>query len=135
MIPDFNESGYLPPGIYLATIDEIESRFGTESELRRVQMQSLRWLLDLARGTDVARIVINGSFVTEEIEPNDVDCALLLDDNLPRTSRVAEKLTDGLPFLQIELVNQRDFDWLTQDFYATDRFGIGKGVVEVIQWT
>ena len=31
------------------TLDELEARFGRESEVRRVQMESLRWLVDLAR--------------------------------------------------------------------------------------
>jgi len=35
--------GYLPRGIQPATVSEIEARFGRESELRRVQMDSLRW--------------------------------------------------------------------------------------------
>jgi hypothetical protein len=49
MIPHFNADGYLPPGIHPATLEEIAARFGQESELRQVQMQSLRWLVDLAR--------------------------------------------------------------------------------------
>lgn len=60
MIPPFDEHGYLPPGIHLATLDEIEARFGRESELRRVQMESLRWLMDLVRRAGVERLVISG---------------------------------------------------------------------------
>jgi hypothetical protein len=65
MIPPFDEHGYLPPGIHPATLDEVEARFGCESELRRVQMESLRWLVDLARRAGVARLIVNGSFATE----------------------------------------------------------------------
>jgi hypothetical protein len=28
MIPAFNDNGYLPPGVYPATLAEIEARFG-----------------------------------------------------------------------------------------------------------
>ena len=49
MIPDFDERGYLPPGIHLASLDEIDARFGRQSEVRRVQMESLRWLVALAK--------------------------------------------------------------------------------------
>ena len=49
MIPDCNDDGYLPLGIHPATLDEIAARFGQESELRQAQMESLRWLVDLAR--------------------------------------------------------------------------------------
>jgi hypothetical protein len=43
MIPPFNDDGYLPPGIHPATLEEIVERFRQESELRQVQMESLRW--------------------------------------------------------------------------------------------
>jgi hypothetical protein len=49
MIPDFNDDGYLPPGIHLASLEEIAARFGQEPELRRAQMESLRWLVALAK--------------------------------------------------------------------------------------
>jgi hypothetical protein len=42
MIPDYNDDGYLPPGIHCATLEEIAARFGQESELRQAQMESLR---------------------------------------------------------------------------------------------
>jgi len=80
MIPVCNDDGYLPPGIHAATLDEIGTRFGAQSELRRVQMDSLRWMVDLAKRAGVQRIVVNGSFVTEKLEPNDVDCVLLIDE-------------------------------------------------------
>jgi hypothetical protein len=56
----FSWHGYLPPGIHPATLEEVEARFGGESDLRRVQMESLRWLVDIAHRAGVARVVING---------------------------------------------------------------------------
>src|SRR5438876_395237 len=56
MIPPCNEDGYLPPGIHPAGLEEIATRFGQESELRRAQMESLRWLVELARGAGAERI-------------------------------------------------------------------------------
>ncbi|MEK6675456.1 MAG: hypothetical protein AABZ47_07355 [Planctomycetota bacterium] len=50
-------------------------------------MESVRWMVDLTIRAGVQRIVLNGSFVTDIMEPNDVDCALLLADNYPRDSR------------------------------------------------
>ena len=92
MIPPFDEHGYLPPGIHPATLEEVGDRFGCESEVRRVQMESLRWLVDLARRAGGDRLVINGSFV-----------------------------------------NLADFNLLIDEFFATDRHSVGKGMVEVIQ--
>jgi hypothetical protein len=79
MIPPFNELGNLPAGVHPATLDEITDRFGKASELRRVQMESIYWMVDLAKQAEVSKIVLNGSFVTDIIEPNDVDCVLLVD--------------------------------------------------------
>jgi hypothetical protein len=42
MIPPFDDLGCLPPGIHSATLAEVEARFGVQSELRRVQMESVR---------------------------------------------------------------------------------------------
>ena len=84
MIPAFDGEGYLPPGIHMATVQEIDARFGRESELRRVQMESLVWLIGLARRAGARRIVVNGSFVTDKLEPNDVDCVLLFGTDFPR---------------------------------------------------
>ncbi len=54
MIPPCNDDGYLPPGIHPATLEEIAARFGKESELRQAQVQSLGWLVDLARRAGAA---------------------------------------------------------------------------------
>jgi hypothetical protein len=86
MIPPFNEFGYLPPGVYPAALDEIDARFGQASELRRVQMESVRWMVELAIKAGVQRIILNGSFVTDIIEPADVDCVLLIGQGFPKDS-------------------------------------------------
>jgi hypothetical protein len=88
MIPEFDDQGYLPPGIHPETLDEIAERFGNDPEIRRVQVESLRWLVDLAQRAGVLRIVVNGSFVTDAYEPNDVDCALLVGSNYPSDAAV-----------------------------------------------
>ena len=133
MIPPFDEHGYLPSGIHPATLDEVVARFGCESEIRRVQMQSLRWLVDLARRAGVLRLIINGSFVTDVLEPNDVDCVLLIGSGFPQDQVAEAELLSGLPFLELSLVNQADFRMLVDEFFATDRHSVAKGMVEVVQ--
>jgi hypothetical protein len=132
VIPPFSNTGYLPPGIHPATLVEIEARFGQESEIRRVQMDSVRWMVALAQSAGVARIVLNGSFVTDIMEPNDVDCVLLL----PRGSLVDRaafrELRKGLPFLDIAVANDEDFDVYVNETFASDRLGAGKGMIEVV---
>jgi hypothetical protein len=131
MIPAFNEAGYLPAGIHLADIEEVASRFGHRSEVRRVEMESVRWMVDLAVRAGVRRIVLNGSFVTDLPEPNDVDCALLIGGDYPLEESAARELEDGLPFLELVMVEQGGFERLVNEHFATDRRNVAKGMVEI----
>ena len=132
MIPPFDERGYLPTGIHPATLDEIDARFGRHTTLRRDQMESLRWLVDVARRVGVNRLVVNGSFTTAIREPNDVDCVLLMGSNFPQDVAAEQELLAGLPFLEIQLVRQARFDMLVENLFATDRHSIPKGMIEVL---
>ena len=131
MIPRCDDNGYLPPGIHAASLEEIEARFGRESEIRRVQMQSLRWLVDLAKRAGIERLIVNGSFVTNVFEPNDVDCVLLMGPDFPRDHPAAVELDTGLPFIHLQLVHRQRFDYLVNSFFATDSRSNPKGVIEV----
>jgi hypothetical protein len=132
MIPPFNENGYLPSGVHKASLEDIAERFGRQSETREAEMESVRWLVDLARRTGVARVVLNGSFVTSVREPNDVDCALLIGKDFPEDTLARIELKKGLPFLEIQVVDQVDFDRLVDEFFATDRYRNAKGMIEVL---
>jgi hypothetical protein len=131
MIPPFNESGFLPTGVHPATLAEIAERFGGPSELRRVQIESVRWMIDLALRAGVERIILNGSFVTDIMEPNDVDCVLLFTPGRPRDQSAIRQLRNGLPFVSVALVGPKRFDEFVR-FFGTDRRGKLKGMVEVI---
>jgi hypothetical protein len=132
MIPDCNDVGYLPAGIHPATLDEVATRFGRGSDLRQAQMESLRWLVDLARRAGVRRIVVNGSFVTDKLEPNDVDCVLLIGPDFPHDAAAEAELLAGLPFINLELVDPAGFQQLTERTFASDRNLVPKGMVEVV---
>ena len=131
MIPPFDESGCLPPGVHRATLAEIETRFGCQSELRRVQIESVRWMVELAVRAGVQRIVLNGSFVTDIMEPNDVDCVLLFSPGSRKSRAAFRELRKGLPFLDVALVESADFDEYVYVTFAADRDGISKGMIEV----
>jgi hypothetical protein len=133
MIPPFDENGVLPLGVYPATLDEIDARFGRQSELRRVQMESVRWMVELAIRAGVERIVLNGSFVTDIIEPNDVDCVLLFLPGRRRNRKTFRELQAGIPFLDIAVAEPIEFDNFVSDIFAADRFGVPKGMIEVLQ--
>jgi hypothetical protein len=80
----------------------------------------------------VSRIVVNGSFVTDKLEPNDVDCVLLIGPRFPLDAEAEAELVAGLPFINLELVDAAAFQQLTERTFATDRDLEPKGMVEVI---
>ena len=121
MIPDFDERGYMPPGIHIASLDEVEARFGRDAEIRCAQMDSLRWLVELVQRSGAERLIVNGSFVTDVVEPNDVDCVLLIGPEFPLDPTAETELREGLPFIESALVEQVAFDQFVERIFATDR--------------
>ncbi len=132
MAPPFDDFGNLPPGIHLCSVDELAARFGSGSEEREAEISELLHFIEAARTAGVRRLLVNGSFVTGKLAPNDVDVVFLPG---PAYFRQARRLdTDAIwPFLQIMVASDdADFEaWAALQF-ATDRRGRPKGVVEVM---
>ena len=76
-------------------------------------------------------MLINGSFVTDRLEPNDVDCVLLQGPAYRTGSDAATELRQGLPFLELKVVNEPDYHFFADTIYGTDREWTPKGVIEV----
>ena len=73
MIPQFHSNGNLPPGIHLASFDEVYTRFGTNEHRERL----LIGMNDAIQSLKIAGCVLvylDGSFVTSKEFPNDYDC-------------------------------------------------------------
>ena len=92
-------------------------------------------MIELARDASIQRIVLNGSFVTDIIEPEDVDCVLLIGPGYPADAAVEEELEAGLPFMDIAIAGQVDFDRFLSKIFGMDQHMVPKGAVEVIQWS
>ena len=133
MIPEFDEKGQLPPGIHLATIDEIIERFGHGSEEREAGSQSIHWLIPMCKRAGIARVIINGSFVTDCRNPRDVDCILVPGVGFEPDSDAAMAIEIGLPYLSIQIVEtQQDYAFYVEEFFSFDRNGRSKGLVEIL---
>ena len=131
MIPPFDGNGYLPPGLHKATLEEVQERFGASSEDRRTQMESLCWAVDLAKRIGAKRFIINGSFVTAKVHPIDVDCVVLVDRLLGSSEE--KELEENIPFLTAYVVTPVVFERFTNQFFASDKLLVPKGMVE-LQW-
>ena len=71
-IPPFEPSGNLPPGIHMASWDEIVGRYGATPQ-RLQLLQGLKLALDDLKAADCRTVYIDGSFVTETAVPGDFD--------------------------------------------------------------
>ena len=133
MLPAFDEFGNLPPGIHPATLEELVQRFGAGSPERDIEGQELLEFIGWARLSGVHRVVVNGSFVTAKVAPNDVDLIILPGPDFPLDQLPIPDEEVHWPFLQVLVAaDEEDLEhWALQDF-GTDRDQRPKGVVEVI---
>ena len=133
MLPHFDDFGNLPPGIHPCSVSELVARFGSGSEERETEINELLHFIEIARAAGVRRLMVNGSFVTGKLAPNDVDVVFLPGPDYPRQVQSLDANELVWPFLQIiEAADDADFEaWAARQF-ATDRKNRTKGVVEVI---
>jgi hypothetical protein len=132
LLPSFNELGYLPGGIHPCDLEEVIARFGIGSPEREVETQELVDFVAWARRAGIERLIVNGSFVTAKIAPNDIDIVVLPGVDYPMDELPYSQQEARWPFLQIFVAfDEADLNsWSLRDF-GTDRNRIVKGVVEV----
>jgi hypothetical protein len=140
MIPPFRPDGYLPEGLHRASEADITFRFGSTDSRRRRLILRLRHWVGLARQVDARRLLIDGSFVTEKREPNDIDAVVLLPADFQRQVEIGFE-----PALELEhmlltrhpeeiFAAEDEADWTEwiEFFSRTREFdGRRKGLVEV----
>ena len=83
-IPDLSDEGFLPEGVHECSLDEIQQRFGGTPALdrRSALFAKLVDYIQELRSTELAAgLIVDGSFVTNKTEPNDVDLVLILPTN------------------------------------------------------
>ena len=80
-IPDLNNDGLLPPGVHVCTLDEVKARSGSfhVSDRRpRLFTALVELVAELRRSDLFVAIILDGSFVTATLAPNDIDLILAL---------------------------------------------------------
>jgi hypothetical protein len=79
MLPTFDQTGNLPPGIHWASWKEFEKRFGTNPHRKKL-LKGLKQAAANLRAAGCEALYIDGSFVTSKEHPNDFDaCWSLID--------------------------------------------------------
>lgn len=82
----------------------------------------------------VRRILVNGSFVTGKLSPNDVDVVFLPGEEYPGDELALNDPERNWPFLQvIEAITDVEFEEWGFKAFGIDKRRNPKGVVEVIR--
>ena len=95
-IPELNQNGLLPCGVHDCTLVEIADFFGINAHRRRLCRNFVTCLEREIRPVFVYPILVDGSFVTDKDEPEDVDVVL----DLKETSY--EQKWRGLMFMKTQ---------------------------------
>ncbi|MDH5415200.1 MAG: hypothetical protein OEW87_13775 [Flavobacteriaceae bacterium] len=139
-IPSLNENGELDEGEYEATLDEIAVVYGLSSDRRKVLMQGLREAAENLEKAGVKKIWVNGSFITDKDEPNDIDGCWEYNDLmdlsaidpvfLSKNSRAEVKEKYGLGFFIAQRIEGRSKKPFPK-FFQVNRDGDAKGILFV----
>ena len=142
--PETLGSGFLPPGVHVARVDEIISRFGSATPRRVVLADRLRELLQLAQATQqLQRAFLFGSFVTDALFPRDLDVFLLMKEGFDRVfPSLPPRQRQVFKHEQARLVFEADIFWATEaigvdeltawlSVYQLSREMVPRGIVEI----
>jgi len=82
MIPPFDATGNLPPGVHWATWDELVARFGV-NEHRQMLIRGLRKALIALKAANCHTAYVDGSFVSSKDTPRDYDACWEMEGIMP----------------------------------------------------
>lgn len=82
MIPPFEPSGTLPPGVHQATWEEVVAHFGGNAH-RRLLLDGLARVIEQLQHIKCPTLYLDGSFITDKPFPNDFDACWFWDEADP----------------------------------------------------
>jgi pimeloyl-ACP methyl ester carboxylesterase len=131
MLPDFNEQGVLPPGVWRSSGKEFLQRF-VNGESRDKFCKTILNILDFAAHHYAVSVLVGGSFVTDKSDPADFDCVILFKtkDRIPHRRESLD--IDGRS-IDVFFASQ-DNPLLVRSFlrlFSTSQFEEKVGVVEI----
>jgi hypothetical protein len=86
----------------------------------------------MVRRDDIQKLVVNGSFVTNKPDPQDVDCVALIGPTFGQHKISRHEWRTPLPFIHVELADAIIFEDYVERIFGMDGQLNPKGVIEVI---
>lgn len=139
-IPRFRPDGYLPEGLHMASKTEVIFRFGSSSRRRRRLVIRIQHWVELAGRVGALRLLVDGSFVTDKADPDDIDAVILLPANFQE--QIEQGIEAALELEEMILTRRPEEVFAAEDetdwnewveFFSRTREADGrrKGLVEV----
>ena len=142
-LPSLTKDGELPLGVHAASLREVLDQFGVGSARRKALALRLGRIYRVAQTTGhLARFVVFGSFVTDKLEPQDVDVFLVMADtfdasHLRGDARLlfdhdAAQAHFGASVFWVRHLAAWQNDQAAVEFWQVKRGGGRRGIVEII---
>jgi hypothetical protein len=137
------DHGELPLGVHPATLREVLERFGTGSSQRKLVALRLERIYQVAQASGhLRRFVVFGSFVTDKLEPNDVDVFLLMEDGFDAAQLTGEALLlfdhaaaqthFGASVFWLRRLAAWEGEQASVEYWQVKRGGGQRGIIEII---
>lgn len=88
-IPPLTEDGLLPSGIHNATIEEVNEMFGHGGNRHGLMARLREFLAELRQWQMMDELLLDGSFVTAEQDPHDIDMVLVFQQHYDMSREVS----------------------------------------------
>ena len=132
MIPKRRSDGTLPPGVYQATIAEILAAYPPVNQQRQILNDSLQRAVEELRKLDPSLVIfVDGSYVTQKAEPNDVD--LLIVTTRFSARRIIGYLDQVCPVeaVSLDITVEPALPSIVFDLLTETRRGRRKGIIQL----
>jgi len=137
------ENGDLPVGVHRAALREVLDRFGVGSVQRKTLALRLDRVYGVAQATgQLGRFVVFGSFVTDKLEPQDIDVFLIMADTFDaaRLAGDARLLFDhgaaqahfGASVFWVRRLAAWPDEQSAIEFWQVKRGGGRRGIIEIV---
>lgn len=132
------DNGYIPPTL-TCTEAEVTWWFGFNAHRKKL-LERIRTWINLARGVNARRLLLDGSFITAKDEPRDVDAAVLLPEDFRDRRRAGDsKAVELYEMLftrepkELFAAEEEENWWRWVEFFGRTREANGrrKGLIEV----
>ncbi len=130
MIPRLRSDGTLPPGVHQTTLAELFAIYPSTNQQRQILNDSLRRVVTELRALDSSMLIyVDGSFVTNKREPNDVDILIITSQYDTLALLKYLELTCPVEMVSIGLYVEPSSHNVMLDFFTTTRLGQAKGII------